>query len=311
MIFRKLAAMDFGSNAIRGLIAEYSPMGLKIMKKYRYPVRLGGEVFHEGSISESKIKQLIEVIQAFKKQCFKLGIDEIKAVGTSALREAKNRIYVVERLQNETGLKLKILTGQEEAFLIWFGLKNEIHLENHEALLMDVGGGSVEFTFHRYQRVLSHSSMPFGTLRLLEELNRRSLKESDWPYLIRDFCQEQFKYFYKTLKRPRPEFLIGTGGNLSVLYELVTQFFGQAHPECPMANRDQIHSVLRRLQKYNLKQRQKIFSLRRDRADVIIPATYLVLLIMDLTACYQILLPRIGLREGLLWALVNNKLRIS
>jgi exopolyphosphatase/guanosine-5'-triphosphate,3'-diphosphate pyrophosphatase len=304
MIIRKIGAMDFGSNAVRGVIAEYSPFGLNIIKKHRYPVRLGEEVFHDRLVSEAKIQQLVEVVQAFKAECLRLGVSQLRAVGTSALREASNQKTVLKTLWNECELKLEILSGSEEAQLIWLAVKNAVHLENHCSVLMDIGGGSIELTYHHHQEPPKHQSFDCGTLRLLEAASQEATSAKKMHTLVRELCEKSMRTWLKKTARSPVEFVVGTGGNLTTLYELIAQFFPQHNLERPIATRREIRLLLLQLEKYTVKQRQKIFSLRKDRADVIVPAIHLLLLLMELLEVDEVLLPKTGLREGVLWSMV-------
>lgn len=306
MAIRKVvAAMDFGSNAIRGVIAEYTPYGLDIRKKYRFPIRLGHQVFHKKAIPVEQINQVIEAIWTFKKNCTRFDVTEIAAVGTSALREASNQKHFIDTIHRETGVKIQVIDGITEAKLIWKGVQHVVHLQNHFAVLMDVGGGSIEITLNQQHEILRHESLPLGTLRILDQAQKRKVKAKDIFYLVREMGETLFKQAVFHKKTDKLEFVVGTGGNLTTLYELICQFFPLMEKDRPIANREQVFTVLNRLEKYDTEQRQKVFALRKDRADVIIPAIHLLIMLMDITHCHEVLLPKTGLREGVLWDLIS------
>jgi exopolyphosphatase/guanosine-5'-triphosphate,3'-diphosphate pyrophosphatase len=216
-----MAAMDFGSNAIRGVIAKYTPLGLEIQKKFRFPIRLGDDVFHSGVIPPEKILNVIEIIRFFQQTCAEFKISRICAVGTSALREAKNKKEFVDKCREATGLKVNVISGEAEAKWIWLGVKKVLHLENHHCILMDIGGGSIELSINHFGKALKVASLPLGTLRLLEEAQSKGIKDHEYFWLVRKYCESEIKKILGYQKKEsKVEFIVGTGGNLSSLLDL-------------------------------------------------------------------------------------------
>ncbi|MCS6837672.1 MAG: hypothetical protein NZ480_02400 [Bdellovibrionaceae bacterium] len=306
MLVRLYAAMDFGSNAIRGVIAKYSPLGLEIKKKYRFPIRLGHEVFHGEPIPDGKIQNTIEIIRYFKDICLKEKVQRLVAVGTSALRDASNQQEFLETCYKTTGLKIHVIDGKTEAELIWLGVKNAVHIENHFCLLMDVGGGSVELSLNYFDQIISSHSLPWGTLRLLEQLRKKRLQEKDLFWLVREHVEAGMVKCLRHRKEEKIEFIVGTGGNFTSLLELAHRLSKKVDSP-PILNRRQLYELINRLESVGPHKRAKVFDLKKDRADVIVPAAHLLLLAMDLTECNEVIIPQAGLREGVLWSLVGRE----
>lgn len=304
MLTRFVAAMDFGSNAIRGVIAKYTPIGLEIQKKFRFPIRLGDDVFQSGMIPAEKIHNVIEMIRFFQQECAEFKVSRIYAVGTSALREAQNQDEFVERCYEATGLKVNIISGEAEAKWIWLGVKNALHIENHTCILMDIGGGSVELSLNRFGRILKVASLPLGTLRLIEEAQSKGLADTEYYWLVRKCCEPEIRKIFGDISSLKIEFVVGTGGNLSSMLDLAARVFKKGHVPSVL-NRKELFLLLKKLESMTSKQRQKVFNLRPDRADVIVPAGHLALLLLDITHCDEMIIPSVGLREGLLWSLVD------
>jgi exopolyphosphatase/guanosine-5'-triphosphate,3'-diphosphate pyrophosphatase len=303
VLVRYVAAMDFGSNAIRGVIARYTPLGLDIKKKFRFPIRLGDDVFQSGVIPAEKIHNVIEMIRFFQQACAEYKVSRIYAVGTSALREAKNQDEFVERCLEATGLKVNVISGEAEAHWIWLGVKNALHIENHTCVLMDIGGGSIELSLNRYGKPIKIVSLPLGTLRLIEEAQSKKLKDNEYYWLVRKCCESKMRESLGLKQDSKIEFVVGTGGNLTSLLDLGARIFKKQHIPSVL-NRKELFLLLKKLESMSSKQRQKVFNLRPDRADVIVPAGHLALLLLDITHCDEMIIPSVGLREGLLWSLV-------
>ncbi len=294
--------MDFGSNAIRGVVAQYSPMGLDIIKKYRFPIRLGDDVFHMGLVPSEKIHNMIEVMRFFKEECYKYGVTQIVAVGTSALRDASNQVEVVNSCFEATGIKIQVISGSQEAKWIWMGVKNALHIENHICVLMDIGGGSVEVTLNAYRSRPQFFSLPFGTLRALEDLNHNQFSPLQFKEYMNVTYSAKLKKVVSSFKNNKIEFIVGTGGNLTSLLDLSQAVCKK--PRTSSLSREQLSKIVQTLESMNSKARQKTFGLRPDRADVIVPAGHFALLLMEVCQCEEIVIPGVGLREGVLWSLV-------
>jgi len=306
MLTRYVAAMDFGSNAIRGVIAKYTPFGLDIQKKFRFPIRLGDDVFHNGVIPAEKIHNVIEVIRFFQSSCREYKVSSILAVATSALREAKNKREFVSRCIEATGLKINIISGEAEAKWIRLGVKNALHIENHSCVLMDIGGGSIELSVSHFGKALTVASLPLGTLRLMEEAQSLHLKDTEYHWLVRKWSEAEIKKIvFGGKTKSEFEFVVGTGGNLSSLLDLAARIFKKRHIPS-ILNQKELFLILKKLESMTSKQRQKFFNLRPDRADVIVPAGHLALLMMEIAQCDEMIIPSVGLREGLLWSLVDD-----
>lgn len=304
MLSKYVAALDFGSNAIRAVIARYTPLGLEVQKKFRFPIRLGDDVFHTGVIPEDKIHNVIEMIRFFQQHCAEYKVNQIVAVGTSALRESQNRKEFVQRCFKATGLRVDIISGEQEARWIWRGVRKALHIENHACVLMDIGGGSVEITVNHFGKAVKITSLPFGTLRLLEKARDQGYSDKEFFWFVRKHCEKGFRDLFSKVDRKNMEFVVGTGGNLSSLLGLGARVFKRRHQPSILA-RGELLSIIKKLESMTSKQRQKVFSLRPDRADVIIPAAHLALLMMEITHCEEMVIPSVGLRDGLLWSLVD------
>jgi exopolyphosphatase/guanosine-5'-triphosphate,3'-diphosphate pyrophosphatase len=280
----RLAAGDIGSNALRLDVARVlgePPWILQHEARYRVPLRLGEDVFTLGLISDEKAALLVEALQAFRHLLNVFQPAKVRLCATAALREAKNGPLIVERIGKETGLKLEIITGAEETRILLASAPFASLNPAGRYLCVDVGGGSTELTLLAQGQVICSDSFCIGGVRLLS--NR--VASSEWLRL---------RAWLQALPRDRaPTEAIGAGGNISKLQEL-------AGSKPLGLSRKQLSELLASLEPLSLEERIRQFGLKPDRADVIVPAGRIYAQIMDWAELKTILVPRLGLADGLL-----------
>ena len=174
----RIAAIDVGSNAIRLAIANVTTDGeYQTLLNIREPVRLGQDVFTKGSISAQTIDRTLQAFTDFKQKLSDQAVTHVKAIGTSALREATNRDSLLKTVAKATGIEISIIGGEEEARLIHQAVKQVVNLKNKVALLVDIGGGSVEVVLADDTTVLCTESYSMGSVRLLKILGEKAGEE--------------------------------------------------------------------------------------------------------------------------------------
>src|SRR5919109_3294484 len=178
MLMPTIAAIDVGTNAMRLVIGSVHPdHRIDLLENIREPVRLGKDVFARGSISEETTERAIEAFQKFKRLIDKYGVEHIKAVATSATREALNSDIFIDRIAQATGIDIATIAGEEEARLIHLAVADRVNLRNKRAILIDIGGGSVEVTLVSHGSILATVSFNMGTGRLLQKLGQEKVGE--------------------------------------------------------------------------------------------------------------------------------------
>lgn len=281
----RLAACDVGSNAMRLVISRVigdSDRFLQREASYRVPLRLGEDVFTSGQISEAKVTGLVEVFKAFRSLVAFFKPHKLRACATSAMREAENGIAAAERVWDETGIRLEIITGAEEARTLFSN-----HLEaglshQRDYLYVDVGGGSTELTLLSGAKVQRSESFRIGGVRLL----RSRVEGSEW---------ERMKGWIEELPRGiKPTEAIGTGGNISKIYDLVVGTPGGE------LSRRRIREVIEVLEPMSVEERIRSHGLKPDRADVIVPAGRVYYQVMKWADVKSMVVPKLGVADGLL-----------
>ncbi len=288
-----LAAIDIGSNAARLLIMEAAPYGSGVdytkLNLLRIPLRLGFDVFETGRISEEKKEKLINTIRTYKLLMEIYKVEALKACATSAMRDAANGGEILEAIKRETGISISIITGQEEANVIYETHIAENLNTNKSYLYIDVGGGSTEVTLFSHDHIIFKESFNIGTIRLLNG----KVTDEQW---------EHMKWYIKThTKGLGPIEAIGSGGNINKIFSISKRKEGKP---LPLELLKDYHKEL----SYNtVEERKHLYNLRSDRADVIVPALQIYISVMRWAAADEIYVPKIGLADGLIKILYKER----
>ena len=282
----RLAAIDIGTNACRLLITEVvqnegeKPIFNKL-NLIRVPLRLGFDVFETGEISREKNEMILQTMKAYAHLMKAYNVQKSIAVATSAMRDAKNRDEIVRNIFLETGISIKVITGDFEASLIYENHIAENLNENSNYLYVDVGGGSTELTFFANNELVFKKSFNIGTIRLL----KNTADENVW--------QEMKDSIRQKIKGQKNIIAIGTGGNINKVFSMSKKKEGK-----PLSA-ELLKDYYREFSSCTLEERIKIYNLREDRADVIVPALLIYIQIMKWADINEILVPKIGLADGL------------
>lgn len=294
----KLSAIDIGSNAARLLISEVridekDNTSFNKVSLTRVPLRLGFDVFDTGKISEHKTELLLHTMKAYINLLHAYEVKYLKACATSAMREAANSAEIISLVKNETGIEIEIISGSDEASFIYENHVAENLDKDHSYLYIDVGGGSTELTFFSNNKLVFKDSFDIGTIRLL----KNKVSEEKWDEMKNDIKEKT--------KGHKQVTAIGSGGNINKVFSLSNRKDSKPLPL------ELLKDYYKELSNVSLDDRIKIYSLREDRADVIVPALQIYVNVMRWANASEIYVPRIGLADGLvqhLWEEVKEKI---
>jgi exopolyphosphatase/guanosine-5'-triphosphate,3'-diphosphate pyrophosphatase len=295
----KLAAIDVGSNAMRLAIASADEDGkIHTIHTDREAVRLGTDVFANGEISDARLVETMDAFIKFRKLINQHKIKLVRAVGTSALREARNRDYCIGQIAKTTEITIEVISAEEEARLVYLAASKAVKLGGKVALLVDVGGGSVEVSLATENQIIATESFGIGTVRLLQVLEQRKRGERVFRQLAREYINVSGTRLRKEIGEHNVDVCIATGGNVESLGDLRVQLCDADDDHS--IRLDELDSILKQLQSRSYEERIKDFGLRQDRADVIIPAIIVLQIVAKEAGVQEIEIPRVGVREGLL-----------
>lgn len=284
----RLAAIDIGSNAARLLISEVElgengrPRFQKL-NLVRVPLRLGFDVFDTKIISPERTEMIVKTIKSYKYLIDVYNVEGLKACATSAMRDARNGPEIIERVLNETGIRIDIITGDTEASLIYENHIAENLANDHSYLYIDVGGGSTELTFFADAKMLFKRSFNIGTIRLLKQQ-------------VDEFMWDEMKDFIKreTRNHLTDMVAIGSGGNINKIFSISKRKEGK-----PL-HVDLLKDYYKEFSSFSVEDRMRVYKLREDRADVIVPALQIYINVMRWANISEIFVPKIGLADGLI-----------
>lgn len=211
------AVIDLGTNTFNLLIAEVKGDELNIVFSEKEPVMLGLDGIHQGMITDEAMKRALETLGRFRKRCNEYGIEEIRGFGTSAIRGARNRDYLIETARKELNIDITPISGKEEAEMIYWGVQWSYKYEK-DVVIMDIGGGSTEFVHASSEGFLGMESLDIGVLRIYHLLG-----EPD------NYTHDDYERIYRFLNKHATEFfnhsktkiLIGASGSFETLYEMI------------------------------------------------------------------------------------------
>ena len=296
LTIQKYAAIDIGSNAVRLLISNIieekgKPVRFKKSSLVRVPVRLGADVFIKEKISKTNKERMLKTMQAFSLLMQTHNVVRYKACATSAMREAKNGQQIADLVLQETGIKIDIIGGEEEAAIIAATDLQSYIDENKTYLYVDVGGGSTEFSVIDKGEKVSSKSFKIGTVRLLNDV----VKKEAWQEL-EEWIKDETARFEKID-------VIGSGGNINKIFKISGKTLGK-----PLSY-FYLTSYYNTLQTYSYEERISQLDLNQDRADVIIPATRIYLSAMKWSGAKDIYVPKIGLADGIIKSIYNDTVK--
>ncbi|MDQ0067489.1 Ppx/GppA phosphatase family protein [Chryseobacterium lathyri] len=282
----KIAAIDIGSNAARLLINEVKVSNRKPefikLNLLRIPLRLGMDVFTMGMIGEEREKMVIDSMKIFSDLMKIYKVEHYRACATSAMRDASNGNEIIKQVKDTSGINIEIISGDEEATLIY---------ENHVAegldkefayLYIDVGGGSTELTFYENGKMVYEKSFNIGTIRLLNNL----VTPENW--------QEMKDEIQKNIVSKRPVVAIGSGGNINKVFSMSKTKDGK-----PMTL-SHLKKVYKEFNELSVEERMTKHNLREDRADVLVHALRIFNNVMSWSDISRIFVPKISVADGLI-----------
>ncbi len=295
-----LAAIDIGSNGIRMQIVRLvDATRFDLVDYQRVPVRLGQDVFSVGYITEASMEATIQAISRFRDLLEHLGVPRLRAVATSAVREAENSDIFIDRIASQTGITPEVISGEEEARLVHLAVSKAIDLRGKYAVLIEIGGGSVEVTLSFGETILSSESYRLGTVRLLQKFGSVTDNLLSFSRMVLEYAELARQRIDREIGEQKIDLCMGTGGNADALGELRRRLLRRRSSD--FIQLDELAALVETIGKMPVAERIEKLGLRPDRADVIVPAGIVLHMIARETRVRQITLPHVGLKEGILW----------
>ncbi len=281
------------------LISRLNANGeLETLENLRLPVRLGQDVFTTEQFSEPTMQMAVDAFVRFRQVAELFGVDQARAVATSAMRESANSDLLIDRIARQTGFVVEIISGEEEARLIHLAVKYAVDLRGKTSLLIDIGGGSVEVTLSDGENILSTETFRMGALRLLSKLGEQDEQGIPVNDLLSEYAASAHRYIDQEIGGSRVEACLGTGGNIEEMGKLRKRLFDKRRSN--FITLDEVGRLIEYISPLSIEERIQKLVLNRDRADVILPAMIVLQMIAREAKVNEVQIPGVGLKDGLL-----------
>jgi exopolyphosphatase/guanosine-5'-triphosphate,3'-diphosphate pyrophosphatase len=307
---RRSAFIDVGTNTILCLIADIRETGrFRVLDDMAEIARLGQGVDQTGLIGAGGEQRAIEVLTRYRDRCNDLGVAEIAAVGTSALRDAKNSDQVRARIRDTLGIDIRVISGAEEAGYSFLAVQRGLSLLVHELLVIDIGGGSTEFILGNDTGVTRAVSIDIGSVRLTERYLHSDPVSTEEVAAMSLAAEAQLAGVADEIAAQTGSLtLVGIAGTFTTLAAVEQKLVRYSHSQVhgSVLTLTEVKRQVAMLQERSIAERKQIIGLEPKRADVIFAGAYLIERIMDHFGARQVVVSDQGVRYGLLHAAANS-----
>ncbi|PIB36394.1 hypothetical protein BFP72_13805 [Reichenbachiella sp. 5M10] len=295
----RVGIIDIGTNTFHLLIVDREQNN-QVLHKEKVAVRIGANGISKGYISDDAIDRAIETLSRFRALLIEYGVSETTATATSAVRNAENKHEFVQTIKETTGIEIHVLSGDEEAFLIYQGVKEYIDIQE-PALIMDIGGGSIEFILADQDDVLWLRSYEIGGQRIIDQFHKSDPITAGETRLLNHFLGETLQEVFEKVKLFGAKYLIGSSGSFDTFWDIYTASHPEAHDTTPILSHDKFDEIHHDLIVKNKQERLAIPGMVRMRVDMIVGASIVTQNVMENCHFDQIRISPFALKEGVLY----------
>jgi exopolyphosphatase / guanosine-5'-triphosphate,3'-diphosphate pyrophosphatase len=310
---KKLAIIDMGTNTFHLLIAVGNELGYQITYRERLAVKIGKGGINKGIITEDGFQRALVAMQSFKNKIDKQHIDHVYAFGTSALRNARNCEEVISKIRMLTGIEVSVISGDREAEFIFYGVRSALNIGLEKVLIIDIGGGSVEFIIANNNTIFWKKSFETGAQRLLENFQKNDPVSQDEIDILNTYFEEALQPLFHELDKHQPRALIGSSGTFDTLSDIFCINHGISKSpndsETPLSISG-FFEIYNDLITKNREQRMQTPGMIEMRVDMIVVACCLIRYILERHPFEWIRVSRYALKEGVLAWLNQEKTRL-
>ena len=301
------AILDFGTNTFNLLIAERQERGFKILLSSKQPVKLGRGGIQVNRITADAMERGYVAIQNHMEVIRNYEVDEIRAFATSAIRNADNGEEFTEEVRRRFGFRTRIIPGEREAELIYKGVRQAVAFGEDNAMILDIGGGSIEFIICNKQGIVWKHSFELGMARLLEMFSLSDPISSEEVRVLENHFRQELTPLREVVKKEKPRILIGASGSFDTFHALIMHrkgvepdpYFGR---EIPLKDYARLHKVLVRS---NREERLAMPGMEPVRVEMIVAATIFVSFVIRDCQIGHLYHSEFALKEGVISELVG------
>jgi exopolyphosphatase/guanosine-5'-triphosphate,3'-diphosphate pyrophosphatase len=307
---KKIGIIDLGTNTFNLLIAELNTSGYTILKKKKIPVKLGEGGITKDFITSEAYQRGLSALQAYKNTLEKFEVDGFYAVATSAIRCANNGPQFVKDAKDKLGIHIHVIDGDQEADLIYKGVRQSISLEEKPKLIIDIGGGSTEFIIANQKQSFWRKSYQLGAARLLETFQPKDPITSEDVSILESHFEEVLQEMFEMTEAYEVNCLIGSSGSFDTLAEMIcckngspTNWKKNKYYRFDMHDYNQIQRII---YESTLDERLKMDGLIPMRADMIVICIVMINYILNRLTLHDLRVSSYALKEGLINEIIIN-----
>lgn len=305
----KIGIIDLGSNTARLLIVDMFATGhYMVIDELKETVRLGQDMDRDGFLKPQRIAETIKILKMFKRLCDARGVERIIAVGTAAVRRAKNQRSFLDEIQVSCNITVRVLTEDEEAVLVYRGVINSMDIP--KGLILEIGGGSTKIVYYNRRNLLHHATLPFGAVTLTDLFLSDPTPQEAAAH-VEEFFTEQLKKlpWLKEIDTTEVQ-MIGVGGSFRNLFKIsrMVRKYPLALPHNYRMSEEEFNGIYDMLRALEVDKRKKIKGLSPARADIMPAAMAIVKSFVSYMNVHTFAIGGCGLREGLM---INQAMPIT
>ncbi|MBT30113.1 MAG: exopolyphosphatase [Thalassobius sp.] len=305
----RLAIIDMGTNTFNLIVGELQEDSLRVVYQNRIFVKIGKDGISKGLITDDAIERMMKTLIELKKDAARFNVSDITATATSAMRSAKNGQELVEKIYNELGITVTTIDGEEEARLIYTGVKTALNLSKTPSLILDIGGGSVEFILADNVDILWKKSFEIGAQRLYDKFHNDDPISVNSISHLNAYLEDVLDEVSDQVLALKPKTIIGCAGTFSTIKTIHCLQEGTLDkisiPDYPMSIGSYL-AIHEEIISKNLEERIAIPGMLEERADMIVVASCIVSYLLENFAFDKIRITTAALKDGLLWEKLNE-----
>ncbi len=305
----KLAIIDMGTNTFHLLIAQGEETGYRVTVRERLAVKIGMGGINHGFITPEGIQRALVAMQSFQNTIMREGVQNVYAFGTSALRNASNGNEVAVKIKSITGIDINIISGDEEAEFIYMGVKSALGLGDEKSLIIDIGGGSVEFIIGNNDHIFWKKSLEIGAQRLLEKFHENDPVTLSEIKALDTYFERELTPLFEALNIYDPAILVGSSGTFDTLSDIfciqhdIHKTSEEIETPLTLAG---FYEIYHELITKDRAQRMAIPGMIEMRVDMIVVACCMVRFLLEKHAFNRIRVSTYSLKEGVLTSLIKK-----
>lgn len=311
MSHRRVALIDLGTNTFHLLISEINEEGHVIhLLKQKIPVKLGKGGISKGKIAPDAYQRALFTLDLFQDEIIRHKVNEVKAMATSAVRHAQNGPELVRDIYHQTGIEVEVVSGDREAELIYLGVKYALRIGQEPSLIMDIGGGSVEFIIASDRQIYWKQSFELGGQRLLDMFYKHDPIAPEEVEALKNYLSKALKSLTLAVMEFKPTTLIGASGTFETLSDIDSLRKGIVVPEESPHTEEELaiidfYTIYHDILQKNREERLAVPGLIEMRVDMIVVASILIDSILQAYSLEHIRISYYALKEGMLSQLIR------